>query len=202
MPVLVDRGPGGCTIAGGQGTPARRAAGAPASGRLRMDRDRARQQHAGAALEATEQQFLELLGAAAGDSWVHLRFFSLPGVAAQRARPQLSQPILCRCDRYPRSRARRPDRDRHRAQGAAPHGRAVLAGVHRSWSTGPRTTPISTVWSCLAAHAAVLHLDGIERAPLPEKRIGVFDCDRLARASAHCRACRRARRCRTRAGTS
>jgi homoserine O-succinyltransferase len=39
---------------------------------------------------------------------------------------------------------------------------------------------ISTIWSCLAAHAAVLHLDGIERVPLTEKCIGVFDCDKLA----------------------
>ena len=31
---------------------------------------------------------------------------------------------------------------------------------------------ISTVWSCLAAHAAVLHLDGIERRRLPRKLSG------------------------------
>ena len=37
----------------------------------------------------------------------------------------------------------------------------------------------STIWSCLAAHAAVLHADGIERRPLQEKRCGIFDC-RLA----------------------
>jgi homoserine O-succinyltransferase len=35
---------------------------------------------------------------------------------------------------------------------------------------------VSTVWSCLAAHAAVLHLDGIGRHPLADKRFGVFDC--------------------------
>jgi homoserine O-succinyltransferase len=34
----------------------------------------------------------------------------------------------------------------------------------------------STVWSCLAAHAAVLHLDGIDRHALDEKRFGIFDC--------------------------
>jgi Homoserine O-succinyltransferase len=39
---------------------------------------------------------------------------------------------------------------------------------------------ISTIWSCLAAHAAVLHLDRIERVPLREKCIGIFDCDKLA----------------------
>jgi homoserine O-succinyltransferase len=38
----------------------------------------------------------------------------------------------------------------------------------------------STIWSCLAAHAAVLHADGIERRPLKEKRCGVFDCRLVA----------------------
>jgi homoserine O-succinyltransferase len=38
----------------------------------------------------------------------------------------------------------------------------------------------STVWSCLAAHAAVLHMDSIERRRLPEKRVGLFDCHRVA----------------------
>ncbi len=34
----------------------------------------------------------------------------------------------------------------------------------------------STIFSCLAAHAAVLHLDGIKRVPLGQKLSGVFDC--------------------------
>ena len=34
----------------------------------------------------------------------------------------------------------------------------------------------STIWSCLAAHAAVLHLDGIERQRLTTKCSGVYDC--------------------------
>ncbi len=34
----------------------------------------------------------------------------------------------------------------------------------------------STIWSCLAAHAAVLHLDGIERHRLAEKCSGIYDC--------------------------
>ena len=32
----------------------------------------------------------------------------------------------------------------------------------------------STILSCLAAHAGVLYLDGVERRPLPEKCTGVF----------------------------
>ena len=38
----------------------------------------------------------------------------------------------------------------------------------------------SSVCSCLAVHGAVLHLDGIERLPLPEKCIGVFNQTRTA----------------------
>ena len=37
----------------------------------------------------------------------------------------------------------------------------------------------SAVWSCLATHAALLHLDGIDRRPLSDKRFGVFDCVRV-----------------------
>ncbi|WP_315798747.1 homoserine O-succinyltransferase [Bradyrhizobium sp. SZCCHNRI3043] len=39
-----------------------------------------------------------------------------------------------------------------------------------------RTNTRSTIWSCLAAHAAVLHLDDIERQRLASKCSGVFDC--------------------------
>jgi homoserine O-succinyltransferase len=34
----------------------------------------------------------------------------------------------------------------------------------------------STIWSCLAAHAAVLHADGIQRRALKQKLFGVFEC--------------------------
>jgi homoserine O-succinyltransferase/O-acetyltransferase len=37
----------------------------------------------------------------------------------------------------------------------------------------------STIWSCLAAHAAVLHLDGIERQRLAQKCSGMFDCSKV-----------------------
>lgn len=35
---------------------------------------------------------------------------------------------------------------------------------------------VSTIWSCLAAHAAILHLDRIARHRLNDKRFGVFKC--------------------------
>jgi homoserine O-succinyltransferase len=34
----------------------------------------------------------------------------------------------------------------------------------------------STIWSCLAAHAAVLYADGVERGALNQKLFGVFEC--------------------------
>src|ERR1700694_3698578 len=103
MPVLVDRGPGGCALLAGKESAA--------------ERLKARRHPAGsewieiglvnnmpeAALEATEQQFLELLEAAAGDSWIHLRFFALPGVPrGERGRSYLSQSY---CDTGDISRA-------------------------------------------------------------------------------------------------
>jgi homoserine O-succinyltransferase len=42
---------------------------------------------------------------------------------------------------------------------------------------------ISTIWSCLAAHAAVFHLDGVRRQPLAVKRFGLFDCNRIGDAT-------------------
>ena len=38
----------------------------------------------------------------------------------------------------------------------------------------------STVWSCLAAHAAVLALDGIERLRSQNKHFGIFTCEQAA----------------------
>jgi homoserine O-succinyltransferase len=40
----------------------------------------------------------------------------------------------------------------------------------------------STVWSCLAAHAAILHMDGIVRVRRNDKLFGIFEC---ARATDH-----------------
>ena len=41
---------------------------------------------------------------------------------------------------------------------------------------------LPVLWSCRAAHAAVLHLDGIERVRLPEKLSGIFQTDMIANA--------------------
>jgi homoserine O-succinyltransferase len=177
MPVLVDRGPGGCSILAGK---------EPAGERLQARRHPAGSVEVGlvnnmpeAALEATEQQFLDLLGAAAGDSWVHLRFFSLPEVPrSERGKSYLSRSYGDVAD------IRSAALDGLIVTGTEP--KAARLEDEPYWAAftqlvdwAARNT-ISTIWSCLAAHAAVLHLDRIARVPLREKRIGVFACDRLA----------------------
>jgi homoserine O-succinyltransferase/O-acetyltransferase len=179
MPVLVDRGPDGCTILTGKES---------ASGRPQMRRHPAGcewieiglvNNMPEAALAATEQQFLELLGAAAGDSWVHLRFFSLPGVPrSERGRNHLSR-IYGEVGTIGKAGL-----DGLIVTGTEPKAASLVDEPY--WAAFSQLVDwashntISTIWSCLAAHAAVLHLDGIERVPLPEKCIGVFDCDKLA----------------------
>jgi homoserine O-succinyltransferase len=177
MPVLVDKGSLGCTIVTGRET-------AP-------DGRSARRHPAGAewieigllnnmpesALEATEQQFLDLMSAAAGDSWVHLRFFSLPGVPrSERAQHYLGRSYGNADD------IRKADLDGLIVTGTEPKAAQLADEPYWEAFTAlvdwARRDTISTVWSCLAAHAAVLHLDGIERVPLTEKCIGVFECER------------------------
>src|SRR4051812_7914392 len=86
MPVLIDRGSAGCRIVAGPRPPRAAAEPLPGSGsewiRIGLVNNMP-----DAAVEATEQQFLALLEAASDDCWVHLQFFSLPGIPrTQRGR--------------------------------------------------------------------------------------------------------------------
>jgi homoserine O-succinyltransferase len=128
-----------------------------------------------AALQATEAQFRGLLEAAAGTRRVALQLIALPQVPRgavgrrlleQRYRgPELLGEMafdgLIVTGTEPRC-ARLQDE---------PYWDEFTALV--SWAQA-RHCP--TIWSCLAAHAAVLHLDGIERRRLPDKLFGLFEC--------------------------
>ena len=132
-----------------------------------------------AAMERGERQVVELLGEAAGDRPVRLRFFALPQIArgpASRTRVEtvyapyehlrtsrLDGLIVTGCE--PRA-ARLPDE---------PFWRELTQII--DWA---EHNTRSTIWSCLAAHAAVLHLDAIERVPLPAKRTGLYPARRAA----------------------
>jgi homoserine O-succinyltransferase len=131
-----------------------------------------------AALRTTERQFDELLTAASSNFVIHLRLFSVPEV--------------------PRSMVGRAHIDQHYEDiGQLWESRLdglIVTGTEPQtpdladepyWSALTKLIDwaedqtISTVWSCLAAHAAVLHIDGICRRPLRKKLSGVFDCERI-----------------------
>jgi len=128
------------------------------------------------ALQATERQFMRLLRQAAGNVRIDFHCFSLPSV-------HRSQTAQWRIDRQYTDLA-----DLSRLQIDA----LIVTGAEPNAATLPEEpfwqelTAIvdwaeantrSTIWSCLAAHAAVLHLDGIERQLLPAKCSGVYDCN-------------------------
>jgi homoserine O-succinyltransferase len=133
------------------------------------------------ALKTTERQFRELLADAAGDLSVRLRIFSLP----EAVRGEASRAYIA--DTYEKFSALWSSRlDGLIVTGTEP--RTALLVDEPYWSSLTKLVDwaqehtTSTIWSCLAAHAAVYHLDGIGRQKFPEKLSGVFDC---ARAGAH-----------------
>jgi homoserine O-succinyltransferase/O-acetyltransferase len=132
-----------------------------------------------AALQSTERQFRELLVAASGDLAVCLRFFSSPKLPRGNAgRLHVSQ----HCEDIIELWTTHLD-------GLIVTGTEPRASVLKDEPYWPTLTKladwaedhaISTVWSCLAAHAAVLHIDGIGRRPFREKLSGVFECVKAA----------------------
>jgi homoserine O-succinyltransferase/O-acetyltransferase len=126
------------------------------------------------ALEATELQFAALLGAAAEGRTVRLRFSSLPEVPrgpAARARIDASY--------WPLDEllAERPDA--LIVTGAEP--RTPMLEEEPYWDRLVRLIEwaeahaVSSIWSCLAAHAVAQALHGVRRRRLAEKRFGVFE---------------------------
>jgi len=131
------------------------------------------------AFEATERQFVDLLRAASPKIVVRLLLFSIPEVPrADTMRQEVGE-------RY---------RDISELWDSHIDGLIVTGTEPRAknlkdepyWNTlsqvvdWARDNTTSAVWSCLAAHAAVLHTDGIERRPAAEKVSGVFDCEPVA----------------------
>jgi homoserine O-succinyltransferase/O-acetyltransferase len=131
-----------------------------------------------AALEDTELQFFELLDIASGDVPVLVKLYSLTGIPrTDRGRRHLDSFYFGLDDLWDSridgvivtgTEPRQPDLREE------PYWR-VLAEV-LDWAE--RSTA-STVLSCLAAHAGVLHSDGIQRHPLSDKQFGVFESARI-----------------------
>lgn len=129
------------------------------------------------ALQATERQFLRLLNAAAGKRLVRLHFFSLPSLKRSAECALRVKALYSDIGALGRTRLDglivTGTEPRAAELPQEPYWRELTEIV--DWAEGNTS---STIWSCLAAHAAVLHLDGIERRRLPEKRSGVFDCNK------------------------
>jgi homoserine O-succinyltransferase/O-acetyltransferase len=132
-----------------------------------------------AALRTTERQFGELLAAAAGSLAVELRLYALPDV------PRSDTAAAYIRDHYEDVGALNERRiDGLIVTGSEPRSPALADEPYWAsftklvdWAQASTT---STIWSCLAAHAAVLHLDGVERRPFDEKLSGVFECAKVA----------------------
>jgi homoserine O-succinyltransferase len=128
-----------------------------------------------AALEATERQFTDLIRAATPNSIVLLKLFAIPEMPrADAMRAELG-------GRYSDiSELWNTPLDGLIVTGTEPRAKDLKDEPY--WETlgkvvdWARDNTASTIWSCLAAHAAVLHGDGIERRALKEKLFGVFDC--------------------------
>jgi homoserine O-succinyltransferase len=170
MPVVLERGPGHAFSAahGRNGRARTREASASIDiGLVNNMPD--------AALEATERQFLGLLDAAAGDTPVRLKLFSLPDVPrSEPGRNYLNgkySDIGDLWDAQLDGLIVTGTEPRAPALADEPYWRSLTKLI--DWA---EDNTASTIWSCLAAHAAVFHIDGIARRALEQKRFGIFEC--------------------------
>jgi homoserine O-succinyltransferase len=126
-----------------------------------------------AALSATEDQFRRLIASEASGRDVHLKLFSVPEIIRGEAARDAMRGKYASTDDLPASGV-----DALIVTGAEPMAADLrdepywpsLAALV-DWA---EANTVSAIWSCLAAHAAVLHLSGIKRRPLPAKCSGVF----------------------------
>ena len=132
-----------------------------------------------AAVEATERQFIDLMRAASSRVVVRLQLFSIPEIPRDGAvRQELGERYrdiskiwdshidgLIVTGTEPRARNLRDE----------PYWNTLSQVV--DWAYDHTT---SAIWSCLAAHAAVLRTDGIEREPATDKVSGIFECETVA----------------------
>jgi homoserine O-succinyltransferase len=131
------------------------------------------------ALKATERQFMRLVQSAAGKTRVRFHCFALPTVArSKQAKDHIEKDYVDIAELH------RLHIDGLIVTGAEPLAATLPEEPYWREFTDlidwARTNTRSAIWSCLAAHAALLHLDGIERKRLPQKWSGVYDCARTA----------------------
>ncbi len=128
------------------------------------------------ALEATERQFISLLDAAAGDMTLRLRLYQLPELPRGEGASRHLKGRYFEIDTLWNEpldglivTGREPSAPRLQDE---PYWDSFVRLL--DWAQDHTR---STIWSCLAAHAAVLHLDGIPRVRSTHKHCGLFDCE-------------------------
>jgi homoserine O-succinyltransferase/O-acetyltransferase len=124
------------------------------------------------ALHSTEVQFASLLQAACGGQAVRLRLTSLPGL------PRSLEALEHLRDYWSFEELLGSGLDGLIVTGTEPRAAALTEEPywqHFLQLLGfAREHTVASIWSCLAAHGAVLSMDRIERQRLPEKRCGVY----------------------------
>ena len=128
------------------------------------------------ALESTRRQFTRLLEAASGEWDVRLRLYSLDSVPRETA-TRWEMAGVYRSARYLPG----VETDALIVTGAEPRTDVLHDEVYwqdfmklAAWS---EHGVVSAIFSCLAAHAAVLARDGVSRQRLPGKLTGVFSSE-------------------------
>ena len=131
------------------------------------------------ALKATERQFISVLQSASDNMPIHLSLYTLPGVP----RSDFTAGHISR--RY----SNIEDLWDGHLDGLIVTGRepkAANLADEPHWDSFTRMLAwaqencYATVFSCLAAHAAILHMDGIRRVQRDDKVFGTFECTRVS----------------------
>ncbi|MGA3047847.1 MAG: homoserine O-succinyltransferase [Terracidiphilus sp.] len=131
------------------------------------------------AFTATERQFISILDSASDGIPVHLSFYSLPGIPRPEPGAEVGGNVYSSVEVLFAT-----DLDGLIVTGKEPITPSLKD--EPCWESFTRVVDwarentYSTIWSCLAAHAAVLYLDGVERRKGEEKHFGVFECSRVS----------------------
>lgn len=127
------------------------------------------------ALEATERQFTKLLQSASENISIRLSLFTLPEIARSRSATSYLSQNYCPFTRD-------SSLDALIVTGAEPCAPDLQDEPYwdalREVMVWAKTNTNSTIWSCLAAHAAILNFDGIARIRSSSKFFGLLKCSR------------------------
>lgn len=127
-------------------------------------------------LKSTERQFLNVLRAASNHQALKFCFFTCPEIR-RSARPLSStgSPYASVDELYDMPL------DALIVTGMEPQAATLrdepIQGSLSRLADWAEEQAVPVMWSCLAAHVAVLHLDEIPRFRLPAKLSGIFECD-------------------------